>query len=345
MDKPPFRIPSTAEILGSPRRGLTAVSTFSGAGGGCLGLIWSGFDVAWASEFVPAAADTYRANFSTHLDTRDIREVTADEIRDVVGTGEIDLLEGSPPCASFSTSGTRQRTWGDVKQYSDVRQRVDDLFFEYIRLVEELRPRAFVAENVRGLTIGVARGYLKEIVSEMRTVGYRVSGALLDAQWLGVPQRRKRLILVGLRDDVSGSFQFPEPLPYRYTIAEALDGVPEPTGNDRAPMGGEQAIWREWDRLKPGEQSSRYFNLVRTDPHDVCPTVTQSTNAASVASVVHFDERRKFHVTELKRISGFPDDFVLTGEFKRRVERLGRSVVPPMYRAVGEKIADVLEGG
>lgn len=117
------------EIETIPRNGLTVVSTFSGCGGSCLGFTLAGYDVLWASEFVPAAQETYRANHpQTHLDTRDIRQVTADEIRAVIGDREIDVLNGSPPCASFSTAGKTSKGWGEVRKYSDVSQRTDDLF-------------------------------------------------------------------------------------------------------------------------------------------------------------------------------------------------------------------------
>ena len=105
--------------------------------------------------------------------------------------GEIDAMEGSPPCASFSTAGKREKHWGKAKKYSDTVQRTDDLFFEYVRLIDGLKPRAFVAENVSGLVKGVAKGWFLEILAKLKACGYRVECRLLDAQWLGVPQARQ----------------------------------------------------------------------------------------------------------------------------------------------------------
>ena len=102
--------------------GLKAVSTFSGCGGNSTGAKLAGFNMLWASEFIPEAQNTYRANHpGTILDTRDIRLVKPEEILDAVGLkkGDIDLFDGSPPCKSFSTSGKRDRGWGDVAHYSD----------------------------------------------------------------------------------------------------------------------------------------------------------------------------------------------------------------------------------
>ena len=228
-DKPPYQIPTMTEIAnGKGRTELTAVSTFSGCGGSCLGLEWAGFDVRWASEFVPAAAEVYRLNHpGVPVDDRDIRTVTPDHLLDAAGIepGDLDLLEGSPPCASFSTAGSREKGWGQVKKYSDTNQRTDDLFYEYARLLRDLQPRAFVAENVSGLVKGKAKGYFKLILAELRACGYRVGAKVLDAQWLGVPQRRQRLIFVGFRNDLGIDPVFPAPLPYRYTVADALPWI------------------------------------------------------------------------------------------------------------------------
>lgn len=229
--KPPYVLPTMVQARAVPWNGYSVVSTFSGAGGSCLGFRLAGFRTVWASEFVPAARETYMANFpEVPCDPRDVRTVTGQSVRACVGLGlglrlspleEIDVLEGSPPCASFSMSGRREQTWGQVRKYSDTQQRVDDLFFEFSRLVGELRPRVFVAENVSGLVKGVAQGVFIQIMRSLRAHDYHVACRLLDAKWLGVPQSRRRVIFVGVRKDV-GQPRFPRPLPYYYTLAEAL---------------------------------------------------------------------------------------------------------------------------
>lgn len=212
------------------------VSTFSGAGGSCLGFEMAGFQVDWANEFDAFGAESYSLNHpSTILDRRDIREVLAGDVLDELGlqSGELDLLEGSPPCSKFSTAGLRAKSWGKVTgSDSKIKQRnVEDLFFEFIRLLSGLKPKMVVAENVTGLDRGVAKGYLKDIIKAIRLSGYRVKVGKLDAQWLGVPQRRRRLIFVGVRSDLKGEFLFPSPLPYRYSVADACPWLIE----DQAP--------------------------------------------------------------------------------------------------------------
>ena len=218
------------EIAEVEPNGFTVVSTFSGCGGSCLGYRMAGYRIGWASEFVPAAQGTYRANASpsTILDTRDIRDVQPAEILDALGlaAGELDLFEGSPPCASFSTAGKREAHWGETRAYSDTKQRTDDLFFEFARLLEGMQPRVFTAENVSGLVKGTAKGYFKEILARLKKAGYRVEVKLLDASWLGVPQARQRIFFQGVRTDLGMAPAWPRPLPYRYTVRDALTYPP-----------------------------------------------------------------------------------------------------------------------
>jgi DNA (cytosine-5)-methyltransferase 1 len=227
-DKPPYRVPSMNEIAALPWNGYSAISTFSGCGGSSLGYKMAGFKVLWANEFIPAAQEVYRLNHSsTILDTRDIRIVQPEEILEAIGmgVGDLDLFDGSPPCASFSTAGKREAGWGKIKQYSDTKQRTDDLFFEYVRLLKGVQPKVFVAENVSGLVKGTAKGYFKEILAAFKACGYNVKAQLLDAQWLGVPQMRQRIIFMGVRNDLGLAPVFPTPLPYRYSVRDALPWI------------------------------------------------------------------------------------------------------------------------
>jgi DNA (cytosine-5)-methyltransferase 1 len=331
-----------AEIAALPWNGYNAISTFSGCGGSSLGYKMAGFRVLWASEFIPAAQDTYRANHpQTILDTRDIRTVQAGDVLKAIGmkVGQLDLLDGSPPCASFSTAGKREAGWGKVKKYSDTAQRTDDLFFEFIRLVQGIQPKVFVAENVSGLVKGTAKGYFLEILAAMKACGYRVTCRVLDAQWLGVPQQRQRTIFVGVRNDLNLEPAHPKPLPYRYSVREALPWI---VGIVEAETDiSRYAIGAEWDKLKPGEQSDKYFSLVKPSLDSPCPCVTQSTGAvASIAGVCHPTEKRKFSIAELRRICAFPDDFILTGSYAQQWERLGRAVPPVMMSHIAATIRD-----
>lgn len=375
-DKPEYRVPSMKEITGLPWNGHSVVSTFSGCGGSCLGYRMAGFKVLWASEFIPEAQTTYRANHPTSiLDARDIRAVKPEDILAAVkmGPGEIDILDGSPPCASFSTAGKREKGWGKVKAYSDTVQRTDDLFFEYVRILKGLQPKAFVAENVSGLIKGTAKGYFLDILKALKGCGYNVSAKVLDAQWLGVPQARQRLIFVGVRNDLGVAPAHPKPLTHRYSVREAIPWIVGvevrnkkfvpgdiPARTVRASAVGRAAtslecdtgfieaesdisryaIGKEWDKFGPGEASGKYFQLVKPSLDGPSPTITQRGGDNTVASVCHPTEKRKFSIAELRRICGFPDDFILTGTYAQQWERLGRAVPPVMMERIAATIRD-----
>ncbi|QDV89499.1 Modification methylase HaeIII [Phycisphaerae bacterium RAS2] len=254
MVKPPYRVPSMAEIASVADSGYRALSLFAGCGGSCLGYRMAGVRVIWANEFIPAARETYAANHpGAVIDARDIRTIKPEDVLDAINlrAGELDLLDGSPPCASFSTAGNRAEDWGKVKKYSDTQQRTDDLFHEYARLLKGIQPKVFVAENVSGLVKGVAKGYYLEVLAALKACGYRVASRLLDAQWLGVPQARQRLIFIGVRNDLGMDPVFPKPLPYRYSVREALPWVVR---------GKYGANWRSADAPSPTVSASMARN-------------------------------------------------------------------------------------
>lgn len=375
--KPSYRVPSMAEITAIPWNGYSAISTFSGCGGSSLGYKMAGFRVLWANEFIPAAQEVYRLNHpDTILNTKDIRQIEPDEILEAINMqpGQLDLFDGSPPCASFSTAGKREAGWGKVKKYSDTKQRTDDLFFEYARLVRGVQPKVFVAENVSGLVKGTAKGYFLEILAALKDCGYNVTAKLLDAQWLGVPQMRQRVIFMGVRKDLSAKAAYPRPLPYRYSVRDAIPWIvaqgdnagfgggamrpatePSPTigtgtqsGNGRYPPSlveaatdiSRYAIGEEWDRIGAGGQSDKYLQLSRPLINGQSGTITAEGGNPSKAGVTHPTEKRKFSIAELKRICAFPDDFQLTGTYVQQWERLGRAVPPVMMSHIAATIRD-----
>jgi len=341
VNKPPYKVPSMEEIRAIPWNGYNVISTFAGCGGSSLGYRMAGFRVLWANEFVPVAQETYLANCEsyTYLDPRDIREVTSEEVLAQIklARGELDVLDGSPPCDSFSECGSREAGWGKVKNRRGVKQRTDDLFFEYIRLVKEIQPKVFVAENVYGLVTGKAKGYFLEIFRAIKECNYRVRCKLLDARWLGVPQIRRRVIFIGVRCDLNIEPAFPKPLSYYYTIRDAFanlvsNNVPQEISIQK------YAIGKEWQQLRPGQQSQRYYNLRREHFDKPCSTIVAEGGNIGAAGVTHPSEPRKFSIPELKRICSFPDDFILTGSFTQQWERLGNCVPPVMMYYVADTI-------
>ncbi len=368
--KPPYRVPLMSEVAKLPWNGLTVASTFSGCGGLCTGYRMAGFRVAWANEFVPAAQDSYAANMAAggFLDRRDIHAVKAGDVLAKLGVrkGQLDLLDGSPPCQAFSTAGKRHKGWGDDKEYEHgAKQKNETLFEQYLRLLRGLEPKTFVAENVSGLVKGTAKGMFLQILGDMKAAGYRVSCRVLDAQWLGVPQQRQRTIFVGVREDLGAEPCHPEPLPWRYSVRDALpwldgvvhenggfsrtevDGYPSPTVTaTQCRMSGVDNGQRitgvnRSSQWKPGVEFSgpdRPHGTVGTSPSSGCGKAGGA--AIETAGGAGFVERRKFTIAELRRICSFPDDFVLTGSYAQQWERLGNSVPPVMMFWVARTVRD-----
>lgn len=226
VQKPPYSVPLMREVVDEPWNGLWVASTFAGCGGSSTGYRMAGFRVAYANEWDDHAREVYGLNKAdyTTLDGRDVRQVKGSEITDAVAKAarecgveppaELDVLDGSPPCQSFSTAG--KRDMNDMRGH---------LYYEFIRLVEELQPRVFVAENVPGLIRGQAKGHFIWICERFRKAGYNVDPRVLESEWLGVPQSRHRLIIIGVRNDLGFAPPWPAYLPYQYSVRDALPWI------------------------------------------------------------------------------------------------------------------------
>ena len=235
------------------RKRFSVISHFAGMGGSSTGYRLAGGDVLAANEFMQAARDIYSKNYPhTLLMPEDIRKLTGEEILKRVGLkkGELDILDGSPPCAAFSAQNIQNRNkhWGKEKKYSSTTQRVDDLFYEFARILKEVQPKVFIAENVKGLTMSDAKDLLgsrtkslagfmdnvehesvvdedEPIVQTLRNCGYKVSFKVLNSADFGVPQKRERLIFIGVRNDLKIKPTFPKQLTKfnRFIAKDAID--------------------------------------------------------------------------------------------------------------------------
>ena len=187
------------------RKRFNVVSFFAGGGGSSCGYKLAGGDMICVNEFQQIHADTYSANFpNTPVIVDDIKNVTGKSIREKIGDVDIDILDGSPPCPPFSMSGTKQKGWGKEKiAYGFKQERIEDLTFEQVRLVGELQPKVVVCENVKGLTMEYARAYLNMMISEFEKVGYTTDFQVLNGWEYGVPQKRQRVFIVSVRNDVA----------------------------------------------------------------------------------------------------------------------------------------------
>lgn len=200
-----YRPWSIRELENVSPNGCTVFSVFSCGGGSSMGYKLAGYNVVGNCEIDKPIADMYKKNhhplYSFNMDIRDflLLENFPQELFN------LDILDGSPPCSVFSVVGNREADWGREKQFREgqKKQTLDDLFFEYIKLLNRLRPKAFVAENVKGLICGKAKGYVAEIIKEIDKAGYALQIFCLNAAVMGVPQRRERVFFVGHKKELN----------------------------------------------------------------------------------------------------------------------------------------------
>jgi len=307
----------------------TLVSTFAGCGGSSLGYSVAGFRELLAVEWDDNAVETFRLNFpAVDVFAGDIAKLSVDETLRRIGLaeGELDVLDGSPPCQGFSTAGKRRMT--------DER---NQLFREFGRLLSGLRPRIFVMENVSGLVKGKMKLVFVEILKDLRARGYKVSARMMNAMWYHVPQSRQRLIFIGVRDDLGIDPSHPKPAAKQVTAGEAVEGcTPSTFARPLGPLAR-----RLWHTSRPGQTESdldwtrgRYFNNVKVNPEKPSPTIPKGFPGGG--GHTHWQEPRSLTIEEIARLTSFPDEFRFVGTFEDEWACIGNAVPPMLMRAIAE---------
>jgi len=352
---------------------FNVISTFAGGGGSSTGYRLAGGKILCVNEFVEEAQNTYRENYpDTPILPGDIKELSGKDFLDVVGLkeGELDILDGSPPCSAFSvagklshsTDGKHSDGWGQTKNYSDGKmvENIEDLFFEFLRVADDIRPKVIVAENVKGLTIGEAKQYFNKINNTFEDIGYDVVAKVLDSRYFGVSQTRTRVIFIGLRNDITEkaglnfmtiNSVFPEQSVDVIPLKDALVGleydVEEVDYLTKKFLN--TAYWKDTGsnmEIDPPKvltgmdyhPKGHHFNLKRVSQYAPAPTLTAMGSNDTTAGAFHWAEPRKLTIGELKRIQSLPDDFKLTGKWNQKSERIGRMVPPLMMKAIADSI-------
>ena len=354
----------------SSKKLFTVISTFAGGGGSSTGYRLSGGNILCVNEFVQSAVDTYGANYpNTPILDDDIKKLTGEDFLRVanIQKGELDILDGSPPCSAFSVAGKREKGWDKTKKYSDGKEveNIEDLFFEYIRIANDIQPKVIIGENVAGIMMGEAIKKYNEIINEFEKCGYEAIGKVMNAADFGTPQARKRCFFVAVRNDVMEkvglnfmtmeSTLYPEPYGPQPTLKDAIGDLE----NDRTEVqmlldfvqGSFQKKWIELLPFNPDKHrkpsdpefidinpKQSMFNMIRPAPNLPCPTVTQAGQKKGLSGVFHYDSNRKLTIKELKRVMGLPDDFKLQGDFDQQAERVGRMVAPLMMKSLSNNI-------
>jgi DNA (cytosine-5)-methyltransferase 1 len=321
------------------------MTTFSCGGGSSMGYKLAGCDVVAANDIDPEMEWHYRKNLAPKLFYRCpigelIGAVLPEELHD------LDILDGSPPCSTFSMAGSREKSWGKEKHFREgqAKQVLSDLFFDFLNLAEKLKPRVVIAENVKGMLVGNAKGYTKAVCDRLREIGYWPQVFLVNAARCGVPQKRERVFFCAARSDLKCAPLVLAPAGQVITAAQATADIQE-LSKEEMQNNGPAASDLKWWRLTPrgrsyteaverreGRQS--LFQHVRLNGNDAAPTLSSNHTLFT-----HWDQCRRLTFREWKRLGSFPDDYVAKDE-KIGKYMVGMSVPPRMTEYVARAVID-----
>ena len=360
-------------VNASNQNKFNVISTFAGGGGSSTGYRLAGGKILCINEFVEEAQNTYRENYpDTPILPGDIKQLSGKDFLDIakLDVGELDILDGSPPCSAFSVAGKLSHSrdgkhsdgWGQTKNYSDGKmvENIEDLFFEFLRVADAIRPKVIIAENVKGLTIGEAKEYFNKIQNTFEDIGYDVVAKVLDSRYFGISQTRTRVFFIGVRNDITEkaglNFMtignvFPQELPDVVPLKDALIDLEydEEEVKYLTDKFSKTAYWRDTGskmEIDPPKvltgmdyhPKGHHFNLKRVSQYQPAPTLTAMGSNDTTAGAFHWAEPRKLTIGELKRIQSLPDDFKLTGKWNQKSERIGRMVPPLMMKAIADSV-------
>lgn len=301
----------------------TVISLFAGCGGSSLGYSMAGYRELLAVEWDDNAVATFGLNFpGVPVYHGDIAALSVQECLDRAGLqpGDLDVLDGSPPCQGFSTAGKRQ--------LDDPR---NQLFREYVRLLRGVQPKVFVMENVSGMVKGKMKLVFVECLRELKAAGYAVSARLLNAMYFGVPQSRERMIFIGVRTDLGIAPTHPMANTVPVTVREAWQGL----STDRAGLGLTPLYTQYWQATAPGTSMGKLNTTKKLHQDRPAFTIVKSEGNGGL---YHPSEPRMLARQEFTRLASYPDAFQWAGARKDWQERIGNSVPPLFMRAIARHI-------
>lgn len=281
-----------------------------------MGYKRAGCHVLGANDIDPVMAKHYKKNHNPEIyylcPIKDLLTIDLDP-----RLYDLDILDGSPPCSSFSMAGSREKAWGKEKKFREGQavQVLDDLFFDYLNLVDRLRPKVAIAENVKGMLIGNAKGYTKAVIRRFKEIGYRPQVFLINAVNCGVPQKRERVFFCAVREDVSDRRLCFNPKHRVITVGEAIQDIQKLTSEEKGLTkftANTDKNW--WHKTRQGES---YADAVIRGGHKeklwnhkkLSLTHPSNTLAATHGNFNHPSEPRKLTLREFRRLGSFPDDY------------------------------------
>lgn len=314
---------------------MRIVSLFSGAGGLDLGLIQAGHNIIWANDLDKDAVETYTRNIGRHIICDDIANINSEDIP------SSDVIVGGFPCQGFSQANLKRSIF-------DARNK---LYAHFLRVVRDLRPYYFLAENVRGILSLDNGNAIKIILDDFIKAGYRVVYQLFNLAGYGVPQNRWRVIIAGTRNDLplNCDYPFPEPthsgntsndllgksLPW-VSIIDALKDIPEPSTDDHGLPNHIYSKYKVTNRNFTGHR--------KTDPNKPSPTILARGNGkGGVCAIQHPLNHRRLSVRESAVVQTFPSDFEFIGSMNSCYRQVGNAV-PVLFGFHLGKQLKIVEG-
>lgn len=320
-------------------------SCFACGGGSTMGYKLAGFDVIGHNDIDKKMIEVYKENhnpkFSFHesITTFAKRKDLPKELY------ELDILDGSPPCSSFSMAGNREKDWGKEKVFREGQelQVLDTLFFDFIDLAKELQPKVVVAENVKGLLMGEAKKYVIEIYKQFDEAGYYCQHFLLDASKMGVPQRRERVFFICLRKDLAGQFlyqanMFTELPKIEMEFNETEIPFKEIEDNNDLQIKDNTVVSKYYDLVKQGQSFSTahpkgsFFNDYKVNKEKALNTITAEVNHGAW----HYSIKRMINFNEAKKGGSYPFDYNFLKLNPKYL--IGMSVPPVMTAQIATNI-------
>lgn len=329
-------------------KSYSVLELFAGAGGLACGLEKSGFQTVGLVEIDKYAAETLRINRPKwNVIEKDIIDVANEGIFNYINKDiEVDLLSGGYPCQSFSYAGHK-------KGLDDVR---GTMFYYYANILEQIKPKVFLAENVRGLLSHDEGKTLKKMIEVFEDIGYNVSYYLLKSNDYNVAQKRERTVIIGVRNDIDIEYLPPKPFKYKPVLRDALKDVPFSEGAkypdkkrkvlELVPPGG---YWRDLpDEIAREYMGKSYYSgggrtgMARKISWDEPSLTLTCSPAQKQTERCHPDEIRPFTVREYARIQSFEDDWSFSGSMSQQYKQIGNAVPVEMAKALGLSIIDLL---
>jgi len=349
---------------------LGVIDLFSGCGGSACGFRQAGFEISAAVDINKIASASFQANFpDCKVYDTDISYISGKELLKESGlkSGKNAVLIACPPCQGFSSARRNSQRLTDPR---------NKLIFEFLRLTEEIRPLAFVMENVPGLATGIGKPLFLQVLQRLHELGYQTVYDVVNAADYGVPQKRKRLVLIGTnRKDVRLTFPAKtnrdpnkdSELPVWKTVSDAIRDLPNLAAGQQLVQdvlhksanvsdknlerlvstpknGGSRTDWPDELVLDCHKRNKGHKDVYgRMSWDDPSPTMTGGCGMISKGRFGHPEQNRAISLREAARLQTFPDDFIFRGNFGQIASQIGNAVPPLLAKITAETISEALK--